>query len=240
MEAWYDVQFVENPTRGCGYIFGYSAAIQFLEENNLVSIIRAHEVQKGGYYLHHFLKNDREHPPVITVFSAPNYCDMYNNMAAVMVFTPEGYSFKQISWSPHPFYLPDMIDGLNWSFPFVIENLTELSFAILSICKTKNEEETETETPPEAPATTAVTAAPNETDKFNSRLKTVGGMLRMLKQLREEREELLKLKQFAADSQNAIENFKKAANLDKANEKSPLAFSNSSQTAVRRARSRTQ
>eukprot|EP01097_Dermamoeba_algensis_P000642 TRINITY_DN1227_c0_g1_i1.p1 TRINITY_DN1227_c0_g1~~TRINITY_DN1227_c0_g1_i1.p1 ORF type:complete len:234 (-),score=42.33 TRINITY_DN1227_c0_g1_i1:483-1184(-) len=152
-------------------------------------------------------------------FSAPNYCDMYNNMAAVMMISQEGYSFNQISWSPHPFYLPDMIDGLNWSFPFVIENLTDLSLAILNICKKRDETE-ETQTATSAPQGASSAEVP---DAFNSRVKTVGGMLRMLKQLREEREELLKLKQFAADSNDAIENFKKAITLDKDNEKSPLA-----------------
>jgi serine/threonine-protein phosphatase 2B catalytic subunit len=51
-------------------------------------VIRAHEVQQYGYAEHWFkqdsLRSAEEGetfriPPVITVFSAPNYCDLYQN-----------------------------------------------------------------------------------------------------------------------------------------------------------------
>lgn len=41
--------FVHNHVRGCSYFFTYQAACQFLERNNLLSIIRAHEAQDAGY-----------------------------------------------------------------------------------------------------------------------------------------------------------------------------------------------
>jgi len=226
MEEWYDVQFVENPTRGCGYIFGYGAAIQFLEDNNLLCIVRAHEVQAEGFFLHYFLRDDREFPPVITVFSAPNYCDMYNNQAAVMKIEKESYYFEQITWSEHPFYLPDMIDGLNWSFPFVLENLTDLSLAILKICQkaaTATPEETEAEKAEKAAEKAQAAASGKKPVEFNNRLKAVGGMLVMLRNLREEREQLLKLKQFAEDCPDMTERFKKAQKMDKENETRPGA-----------------
>lgn len=40
MQEWYAVEFEKNPVRGCGYIFGYTATINFLERNQLTSIIR--------------------------------------------------------------------------------------------------------------------------------------------------------------------------------------------------------
>eukprot|EP01098_Paradermamoeba_levis_P000093 TRINITY_DN100_c0_g1_i1.p1 TRINITY_DN100_c0_g1~~TRINITY_DN100_c0_g1_i1.p1 ORF type:complete len:536 (-),score=144.12 TRINITY_DN100_c0_g1_i1:121-1641(-) len=219
LDEWFDVQFVENPTRGCGYIFGYAAAIQFCEDNNLISIIRAHEVQAEGYFLHYFLRDDREHPPCITIFSAPNYCDMYNNQAAVMKIDKDGYQFHQVAASEHPFYLPDMMDGLNWSFPFVLENLTDLSLAILKICQ-----ECRKPDPSEGAEKPVEVVAPppkQPSEFFNNRLKTVGGMLVMLKTLREERDQLLKLKQFAEDCNDAVEKFKKAQKFDKDNEVRP-------------------
>ena len=35
--------FIHNHVRGCSYFFSYPAACAFLEKNNLLSIIRAHE-----------------------------------------------------------------------------------------------------------------------------------------------------------------------------------------------------
>jgi len=43
---WY--RFVHNHVRGCSYFFSYTAACNFLERNNLLSIIRAHEAQDAG------------------------------------------------------------------------------------------------------------------------------------------------------------------------------------------------
>ena len=56
----------------------YSAACAFLERNNLLSIIRAHEAQDGGYKMYRKTKTTG-FPSVITLFSAPNYLDVYNN-----------------------------------------------------------------------------------------------------------------------------------------------------------------
>lgn len=74
MKEWYDVEYVENPTRGCGYVFGYKAVTTFLNTNNLKCIIRAHDVQRQGYLEHMLHRKDSDHPLVITLFSAPNYC----------------------------------------------------------------------------------------------------------------------------------------------------------------------
>lgn len=41
--------FVHNHVRGCSYFFSYTAACAFLERNNLLSIIRAHEAQDAGW-----------------------------------------------------------------------------------------------------------------------------------------------------------------------------------------------
>lgn len=43
--------FIHNHVRGCSYFFSYTAACAFLERNNLLSIIRAHEAQDAGYEL---------------------------------------------------------------------------------------------------------------------------------------------------------------------------------------------
>lgn len=60
------------------------AATKFLERNNLLTVIRAHEAQIEGFKMHKWSGSD--FPLVITIFSAPNYCDIYNNKGAVIKF----------------------------------------------------------------------------------------------------------------------------------------------------------
>jgi len=57
----------------------------FLRKNNLLSVIRAHEAQLDGYKMHKW-NGPKEFPVVITIFSAPNYCDVYQNKGAVIKF----------------------------------------------------------------------------------------------------------------------------------------------------------
>ncbi|WVY92566.1 hypothetical protein V8G54_031654 [Vigna mungo] len=54
--------------RGVGLSFGPDVTEQFLQENNLDLVVRSHEVKDEGYEIEHDGK-------LITVFSAPNYCD---------------------------------------------------------------------------------------------------------------------------------------------------------------------
>ena len=76
--------FTFNEQRGCAYVFGAEALSNFLDRNNLLCCIRAHEVQLEGFKMYNW--RGRNFPQVITVFSAPNYCDSYNNKAALLTF----------------------------------------------------------------------------------------------------------------------------------------------------------
>ncbi|KQS51982.1 uncharacterized protein Dere_GG11788, isoform B [Drosophila erecta] len=70
--------FSHNSVRGCSYFFSYSACCEFLQKNSLLSIVRAHEAQDAGYRM--YRKNQvTGFPSLITIFSAPNYLDVYNN-----------------------------------------------------------------------------------------------------------------------------------------------------------------
>lgn len=40
--------FSHNSVRGCSYFYSYAASCDFLQQNNLLSIIRAHEAQDAG------------------------------------------------------------------------------------------------------------------------------------------------------------------------------------------------
>jgi len=68
--------FAASP-RGAGCIWGELATQAFLQINNLELIVRAHELQMGGYMWQHGDK-------VLTVFSASNYCYRLGNDAAVL------------------------------------------------------------------------------------------------------------------------------------------------------------
>jgi serine/threonine-protein phosphatase 2B catalytic subunit len=74
-----------NDVRGCSYFFGSELTRGFFERNKIISIIRAHEAQAEGFKMYKW-SGAEKFPAVITIFSAPNYCDFYNNKGAVIKF----------------------------------------------------------------------------------------------------------------------------------------------------------
>uniref|UniRef100_UPI003AAEE281 protein phosphatase 3, catalytic subunit, gamma isozyme, a isoform X9 n=1 Tax=Centroberyx gerrardi TaxID=166262 RepID=UPI003AAEE281 len=76
--------FNHNSVRGCSYFFSYSAVCDFLVNNNLLSVIRAHEAQDAGYRMYR-KSQTTGFPSLITIFSAPNYLDVYNNKVTEML-----------------------------------------------------------------------------------------------------------------------------------------------------------
>ena len=75
--------YIPNKNRGISYVFGAKALADFLYKNNLLSLIRAHEVQINGYEMLNW--KGASFPQVITVFSAANYCGTYRNKGAVLM-----------------------------------------------------------------------------------------------------------------------------------------------------------
>jgi serine/threonine-protein phosphatase 2B catalytic subunit len=124
--------FIHNHVRGCSYFFSYPAACNFLEKNNLLSVIRAHEAQDAGYRMYRKTRTTG-FPSVMTIFSAPNYLDVYNNKAAVLKYENNVMNIRQFNCTPHPYWLPNFMDVFTWSLPFVGEKITDMLIAILSI-----------------------------------------------------------------------------------------------------------
>jgi len=215
--------FEFNEVRGCSYVFSYRAVCSFLQRNNLLSVIRAHEAQDQGYRM--MTKNDATgFPTVITLFSAPNYLDAYNNKGAIMRYENNVMNIRQFNWSPHPYWLPNFMDVFTWSLPFVSEKVAELVLTMLNIC---NEEEEKT--------TDAQIEKEKQRERLRKKVIGVSKMLRMFKVLREERETLLKIKTFTPENKippgllsqgveairGALGDFEKAKSADKPNEKRP-------------------
>ncbi|OMJ26571.1 Serine/threonine-protein phosphatase 2B catalytic subunit [Smittium culicis] len=125
--------FINNHARGCSFFYNYHAASSFLDNNNLLSIVRAHEAQDAGYRMYRKSKQTG-FPTVITIFSAPNYLDVYNNKAAVLKYADNVMNIRQFNSMPHPYWLPNFMDVFTWSLPFVGEKIADMLLAILNIC----------------------------------------------------------------------------------------------------------
>ena len=98
----------------------------------------------------------KKFPSVITVFSAPNYLDVYHNRGAVLKYANKNITIRQYHARPHPYWLPNFMDAFTWSLPFVGQKSTCQSCnvgrdayqyavvdALLAILKVCSEEELE-------------------------------------------------------------------------------------------------
>lgn len=213
--------FIPNEVRGCSYFYSFEGVATFLRKNSLLSVIRAHEAQLEGYKMHQ-TSDTTGFPLVITIFSAPNYCDVYNNKGAILKFENSTLNILQFNCSPHPYHLPNFMDVFAWSMPFVCEKVTEMLYHILH--RTDADDLQELHPLPaaiesyraqyvEAQAQAGrmeerlakSSAAKTYDDKvdspgsdaaerFKHKVRTIARMARMFKTLREEHETVLQLK----------------------------------------------
>ena len=94
--------------RGVGINFGIDVANKFLDDNGLDLLIRSHEVKNEGY---------DTLGRVVTVFSAPNYCDTMGNKAAIVQIKGDDLKPNFITFEavPHP-NVPSMAFAGSWMF----------------------------------------------------------------------------------------------------------------------------
>ncbi|RPB08431.1 Metallo-dependent phosphatase [Morchella conica CCBAS932] len=231
--------FIHNNVRGCSYFFSYPAACSFLEKNNLLSVIRAHEAQDAGYRMYRKTKTTG-FPSVMTIFSAPNYLDVYNNKAAVLKYENNVMNIRQFNCTPHPYWLPNFMDVFTWSLPFVGEKITDMLIAILNTCSKEELEDdslSPTGTDPMSPSL-EVDLDPNSPDAkrraIKNKILAIGRLSRVFQVLREESERVTELKTAtggrlpagmlmlgAEGIKEAITSFEEARKVDLQNERLP-------------------
>lgn len=123
-----DAEFTWNLARRCSYYYTYAGVTSFLERNKLLCMIRGHEVHQKGHMVYQRFNGV---PSVVTIFSAPNYCDSYGNLGAILKFDGQKLKIKTFPAQAHPFCLPNNMDGINWSYPFIAEKISEFYLDLL-------------------------------------------------------------------------------------------------------------
>jgi serine/threonine-protein phosphatase 2B catalytic subunit len=196
MDAEPTTWFAYNETRQCSYVFGIDAVTTFLKKNNLTAIIRAHEAQFDGYKMQ-MINEQTQIPRVITIFSAPNYCDVYKNKGACLKFDDELLNIRQFVSSPHPYYLPNFMDVFTWSLPFVAEKVTDMLYSILSY---------ENQTNLESHSNKVMTTAKSKSSTARSgvlkgKVVAVTKLMRMYRVLKENQNNIIRLKQLSPNGQ---------------------------------------
>ena len=240
--------FVHNHVRGCSYFFSYPSACAFLEKNNLLSVIRAHEAQDAGYRMYRKTRTTG-FPSVMTIFSAPNYLDVYNNKAAVLKYENNVMNIRQFNCTPHPYWLPNFMDVFTWSLPFVGEKITDMLIAILNTC---SKEELEEETPslssgPSSPPLSNIDPDSTEAKRraIKNKVLAIGRLSRVFQVLREESEKVTEFKTASGEKlpagtlmlgaegiKQAIHNFEDARKIDIQNERLPPTHDEVSQKSM--------
>jgi serine/threonine-protein phosphatase 2B catalytic subunit len=164
-------------------------------------------------YTMHRKTPTKKFPSVITIFSAPNYLDVYQNRGAVLKYANKNITIRQYNSSSHPYWLPNFMDAFTWSLPFVgakseLSSLvytgavpladagvivTEMLLAILSICteeelEAADTDEADTDEDEEARTTADRPLTPKEVsarkELIKSKILAVGKMQRVFQLLR--------------------------------------------------------
>lgn len=172
------------------------------------------------------MKTEEGVPRVITVFSAPNYCDVYGNKGACLVIENEVLNIRQFLHSEHPYYLPNFLDIFSWSLPFVAEKVSDILYNVIGLQDVENDDED---------LIRATSISPRRGNQLKTKVRAVTKMVQVFKTLRQENEMILQLKQLLPNQKlpmgllrqgqqairKAVSSFQEALVADSSNEKRP-------------------
>ena len=167
-------------------------------------------------------------PVVITVFSAPNYCDCYNNKGAVLKLFDNTINIQQYTFNLHPYHLPNFLNVFSWSIPFVIEKTLEMLKFILKPGKNVERNQNLIEKMKDE-------MMENRKIVLKNKIKSISKMMKMFKVLREEKAIIADIKGFSSDNkiplglllkgkqalETAVEGFFRIKEVDSKNEMRP-------------------
>ena len=149
---------------------------------------------------------NKKFPSVITIFSAPNYCDVYRNRAAVLKYVNRNITIRQFNASAHPYWLPNFMDAFTWSLPFVGDKsgpiqkcfhfigllysrylayafiVVQMLLAVLSVCTAEELEESSEEE--EEEETTKAVENARRRQEMRNKILAVGRMRKVFQLLR--------------------------------------------------------
>lgn len=175
-------------------------------------------------------------PVVITIFSAPNYCDVYNNKGAIIKFKGAEINIQQFNYTPHPYILPNFMDVFSWSMPFVIEKVTEMLYNVLKYEGAEvDKDDTNVDKVKDKLNEEAMESQKQRITSLKHKIRSIGKMAVIFKTLREEHENITKLKGLCpgykippgvlsggtSAIEDALSQFEKAKNMDRVNEGMP-------------------
>lgn len=224
--------YLHNGQRGCSYRYSGKAVEEFLLKNDLLTVIRGHEAQQEGYRFHNYEAGQTEFPSVITLFSAPNYCDVYGNKGAIIRYDGDVLNIRQFTACAHPYHLPKFMNVFDWSLPFVAEKVTMVLEAVLGIPSLSEGLDRLTERERDLIELNSL----KQKSVLKKKIKAVARLGRMFTTIREERENLSELMDImgvdrlpskyltlgSEELRKTIHSFKEAQLCDVENEKVPL------------------
>lgn len=168
---------------------------------------------------------------------------MYNNKGAIIKFKGAEINIQQFNYTPHPYILPNFMDVFSWSMPFVIEKVTEMLYNVLKYEGAEEEPDSETaevsaEKVKDKLSEEAATTQKQRIQAMKNKIRSIGKMAIIFRTLREEHENITKLKGLcpgykipagiisggAGAIEEAVEQFAKAKKMDRMNEGMPEEY----------------
>jgi serine/threonine-protein phosphatase 2B catalytic subunit len=178
--------FGPNKLRNASVTFTAKAASEFLESNNLKTIIRAHQAIEEGFKFH---RNSNNIPLVITLFSAPNYLGESRNRAAVIRYKQidsgkASFKVEKFVGTESPTVLPRLQNIFEYSLPSIMSMFTKIVSDLLTklhpedlFDDIKDEQERE-----------------GKKQRFLKKIKAVGRIARILNTIKRESDSISQLK----------------------------------------------